>query len=241
MTTSLNFLQIVQAVCRSSGWPVPAVIVGSSDAAANQFLGLMGEELDDVTVRDNFGPLQRECVFTSLATELQGTLATLLSGDNMWKYVVHSMFDRTSHLRVEGPVTEQQWQQYEALQAGMLPRFRFWNQSLYLQPAPPAGHEFAFAYLSQNCVVTAITGVKKRYITADTDTFLIPDEVLKAALKWRYKCEKQLAYSEDFARYERIRASLFLNSSPKPIVHLGDGGTTRPFGVIIPPGSWNIP
>jgi hypothetical protein len=237
---SMTFLQIVQAVCRSSGFPVPTSVVGSGDAAANQLLGLMGEELDDVTIRDNFGPLQRECVFTSVATELQGLMSTLLAGDTMWKYVVNSMFDRTSHLRVEGPVTEQEWQQYKALQAGMLPRFRFWQEGLYLQPAPPAGHTFGFEYLSQNCVVTAVTGVKKRYITADTDTFLIPDEVLKAALKWRYKCEKQLAYSEDFSRYERMRASLFLNAAPKKVLHLGDAPQQRQFGVIISPGSWPI-
>lgn len=237
----MTFLAIAQAVCRSSGFPVPATIIGNSDAAASQLLGLMGEELDDVTVRENFGPLQRECVFTSVAAELQGTMATLLAGDTMWKYVVNTFFDRTSHLRVEGPVTEQQWQQYQALQAGMLPRFRFWQESLYLQPAPPVGHTFAFEYLSQNCVVTAVTGVKKRNITADTDTFLIPDEVLKAALKWRYKCEKQLAYSEDFARYERVRASLFLNAAPKTAINLAGDARQQPFGVIIPPGSWPIP
>lgn len=236
-----TFLQIVQAVCRASGFPVPSTVVGNSDAAAAQFLGLMGDELDDVTVRENFGPLQRECVFTSVATPSQGTMATLLAGDSMWKYVVNSFFDRTSHLRVEGPVTEQQWQQYEALQAGMLPRFRFWLDSLYLQPTPPAGHEMAFAYLSQNCVVTAGTGVQKRYVTADTDTFLIPDEVLRAALKWRYKCEKQLAYSEDYNRYERIRASLFLSAAPKPIINLSGTCQQQQFGIIIPPGSWPIP
>lgn len=237
----MTFLELVQAVCRSSGFPVPTFVVGNTQAAALQFLGLMEEELDDVTVRENFAPLQRECVFTTLAAELQGLTATLLGGDTIWKMLPDTFYNRSTHLRVEGPVSESEWQQYKALQAGMLPRFRFWNAGLYLQPNPPAGQTMAFEYLSQNCVVTATTGVKKRHITADTDTFLIPDEVLKAALKWRYKCEKQLAYSEDFNRYERVRASLFINAGAKPVVRLDDDSNEqRRFGLIVPPGSWPL-
>lgn len=235
----MNFLQIVQSVCASSGWPVPATVVGNNDAAARQMLGLMEEELDDITVRENFAPLQRQVTFVTVAAELQGLLSTILGSDKMWKYIPGTFYNRTTHLAVEGPVSESEWQQYKALQSGMLPRFRFWQQGLYLQPNPTAGQTMAFEYLSQNCVITTATGVYKRNITLDTDTFLIPDEVLKAALKWRYKAEKQLAYSEDFNRYERIRASLFLASGVKPVLHMGEEPRVRS-GIIISPGSWPI-
>lgn len=233
---------IITRFCERTAVPTPATVFGSTDAQVIQMRGLLNEELDDLVVRDNFAPLQRECVFTTVNAELQGLLSVLLpNGDTMWKVCLGTFFNRTTKLGVEGPITQSEWQQYKALQAGMLPRFRFWQQGLYLQPMPPAGHTYAFEYLSQQIVVAA-NGAYKRYFSADTDTCVADDSVLNAALRWRWKKEKGLDYSEEFASYERIRASYSMNAGMKRVIDLtGDNHRAGQPGLIIPPGNWLQP
>lgn len=233
--------EIVVRFCERTGVPVPATVFGSTDAQVIQMRALLNEELDELIVRENFAPLQRECTFISIAAEFQGTLETILpSDDTMWKVCLHTFYDRTNHLVVEGPISQTEWQQYKALQAGMLPRFRFWNNGLYLQPIPPAGHTYAFEYLSQNLVVAA-DSTYKRYFTTDTDTCLADDSILASALRWRWKKEKGLDYSEEFSSYERIRASYFVTAGMKPVLNLAETLRREGPGIVIPPGSWLQP
>lgn len=236
----MNLKQLVLEHCGRRGIPKPPTVGGSTDAQVIQILGLLNEELDELTARENYNWLQRECTFLAVAGQDQGQVsgvAGLLQGDEMWKPVIGTFFNRTTHLTCEGPVTQQEWQQYEALQAGFLPRFRFWQNHLWLQPAPNPGDEYAFEYLSTMCVVPA-SGPYKRYFDNDSDTCLIPDQVLLAALAWRWKAEKRLDYSEEFNRYERIRANYIMTGGMQPVVDLSMKTRLEGPGIIIPPGSW---
>lgn len=232
---------LVREFCGRTNIPRPSTVSGSTDPQIVQIMGLLNEELDESVSRENFAWLQRECVFNASSVEFQGLLSDLLpDNDTMWKVVPGTFFNRTTHLVCEGPISEQEWQQYKALQAGMLPRFRFWQEGLYLQPAPTAGDLYAFEYLSQQCVKSAGGGYK-RYFDNDDDTCVIDDSVLLAALRWRWKSEKGLDYSEDFSRYERIRASYTMTTGLKPKIDLAGERNVQGPGIIVPPGSWVVP
>lgn len=236
--------ELVVEHCQRRAIPTPPTVAGSTDAQVVQMLGLLNEELEELTSRENYNWLQRECVFLAVAGEDQGPLlgvAGLLQGDDLWKLVPRTFFNRTTHLECEGPVTETEWQQYMALQAGMLPRFRFWQEHLWLQPAPNPGDEYAFEYLSTHCVKSNPSGELKKYFDNDSDTSLIPDAVLQAALAWRWKAEKRLDYTEEFGRYERIRANYIMTGGLKPVVDLSQKTRLEGPGIIIPPGTWNQP
>jgi len=238
---SQTLLQLVTDHCRRTAVPVPTTVSGATDAQVLQMLGLLNELLDDLVTRDNFTPLQRECVFVSINSMDQGSVASLLpNGDTMWKVVPKTFFNRTTHLECEGPITETEWQQYMALNAGMLPRFRFWKQHLWLQPTPPTGHTYAFEYLSQQCILDA-GGNYKRYFTDDADTSVVDDSVLKAGLRWKWKAEKGLDYTEEFRNYEALRASYSMPAGLKPFINVAEKGRLEGPGIIVPPGSWANP
>lgn len=241
----MNLKELVVEHCSRRGIPKPPTVAGSTDAQVVQMLGLLNEELDELTSRENYNWAQRECVFLAVAGEYQQPLygvGGLIGSDRMWRLVPKTFFNRTTHLACEGPITEQEWQQYEALKAGMLPRFRFWQDALWLQPAPTPGHEYAFEYLTIHWVNDHGAGTEyKQYFTNDNDTTFVPDAVLLAALAWRWKAEKRLDYSEEFGRYERIRANYIMTSGLKRDVDVGGHSNLRGPGIIVPPGSWNIP
>lgn len=64
-------------------------------------------------------------------------------------------------------------------------------------PAPPASGA-TFPYIS-NAVVTASDGAAKTQITADTDTFFLPDRLLTLGIVWRWRENKGLATNDEAA------------------------------------------
>lgn len=75
-------------------------------------------------------------------------------------------------------------------------QMKFW-------PILSSGEGAQFYYLSKN-FVRPESGDPKSSFTADSDTFILPEELLSSALIWRWRSLKRLEYSEDMANYERM-------------------------------------
>jgi len=120
-------------------------------------------------------------------------------------------------------------------------RYRLRGGKLLVNPTPAAGHTWAFEYVSKNWLLGIDGTTYKQYATLDTDTILLPEDLVLMGLRWRWKKEKGLDYAEDFEEYEnQIKTDLGRDGGKETLRMDGESRDARP-GIFVPDMSWNLP
>lgn len=223
----MNVLEVIQAAAIDIGITVPSVAAVATDPGTRQLVGLLNKEGRELSRRYWWQALSRECTFTTVATEVQGTLAAIVgSGQAIRDIRPETMFNRTSQQPVYGPLTPTQWQAIKADNAASpYNRYRIMGNQLLMAPTPTAGETVAFEYVTK-CWLTDSGGTTFRTaIAADTDVLLLDDEVMLKGLIWRWKKAKNFEYGEDFKSYEMDVADLIGRDGTKPRLSLADSAT----------------
>lgn len=235
----MSLLTIVQGFCQRTKLPVPATVMGNTDPQVIQFRALLEEEGQELSQRGQWEGLLREATHTTLAAEDQGTIISIAT--NGFRSILHeTMWDRNDKLPVP-LINSSAWQRLKAT-VGISPRYRYRLRGgkLLLTPTPPAGHTLAFEYLSKNWILGVDGTTYKELFTLDTDTLLLPEELLRLGLRWRWKKEHGLEYAEDFRTYETEVANALGRDGGKPTLYMdGSQPRVRP-GVIVPEYSWDL-
>lgn len=235
---ALTCLQIVQTVCQRLGINAPTAVLTSVDPQIVQILALAQEEGEEQAARHDWQSLQTEALFTTVNVSLQGVISTIAPGMDF--IVNNTIWNRTLRRPVYGPRSEQDWQQLVASQInGPFNSFRIMGDNLLFYPAPPAGQNCAFEYISRNWVITS-SGSSAAW-TSDADTAKLNDRLMVAGTLWRWKKAKGLDYADSFNAYEKAVIDAMGRDAGKPIL---DMGGQSPYEIapvaIIPSGSWNV-
>lgn len=142
---------------------------------------------------------------TGTGVSLQfGQVAYALPSD-LGFFISATFWDRNFRWQMLGPLSAQEWQ---VIQSGISPvgprlRYRIMDGLFYIQPVPGSSQtdQIAFEYISTSwCNSAGGTGQAKW--TADTDTYLWPDEIATLGLKWRYLRAKGLDYAEEYRTWD---------------------------------------
>jgi len=235
----MSLLTLVQRFCDRNDINSPTTVIGSADSQVLQIRGMLEEEGNDLGKRGNWNELTFEALHTSLATESQGAISTIAS--NGFRDIKPDTFwNRTLKLPLI-IFSAVEW----AAQKGFVttaPRYgvRVRGGVLLASPVPTAGDTWAFEYISKNWILGADGTTYKQFFTLDTDTMLLPEELLTLGLRWRWKKEKGFDYAEDFRTYEmQVNQALSSNGLPKRL-NMSNDSMNHSSGVIIPQGNWNI-
>jgi len=239
---AMTLLQIAQRFCERTNLPSPATVYGSSDPQVVQIKALLEEIGIDMASRVAWEGITFQATHTTIAAEDQGAMTAIAA--NGFKYIKNqTIWDRTDRLPVLGPLSAQEWQALKAMVVtGPRYRHRIRGGKLLVNPAPAAGHEWDFEYVSQNWILGADLTTYKQFFTLDTDTVLLPDVALLQGLRWVWKREKGLSYDEDFRTYETMLKDAAGRDGGKPVLRMDDSGWNGPRpGVFVPSGNWNLP
>ena len=233
---SMTLLEVITEFCQRTGLEAPLVICASTDLSALQFKGLANEVITDITGRGNSWPLlQKQATWTSPGTAggSQGTLATLFPYG--FKYIIPATaYDRTDRRILFGPKSPQLWQESLALPfTGPFYAYRIWQGSFYIQPDLEIGHTIALEYASDWAIQATAAGAYKRRFTADTDVFVLDEEMLLMGLRWKWKKEKGLTFVTEKLEYESYLAQCMGNDGTK-----GELNMNGPVQPEIKPGIW---
>jgi len=230
-----TLLQIVQQFCNATGLNPPLGVVSSTDSQIVQILALMNEGLDSLAMKP-WAQLQQEATFTSTAVESQGALETIAPGFR--SIIPDTFWNLTNKLPANGSISPKNTQILKVWGApSAYTQFREVNGELHLIPAVGVGTQYRFEYNSQN-LVQAADLTTKQYFTADTDVPLIPDNIIIADLRWRWKAEKELAYAENFRTFENLCKQALVNSATKTPLRMGSSPARAMPGIVVPLGSW---
>lgn len=235
----MTMLTTIQRFCRRTNIPIPSTAYGSTDPQVLQAMSLLDEEGNDLASRGDWQALTFEATHTSLAAESQGDIETIAS--NGFSYIKNNTFwDRTEKLPI-GVIDGVDWQQEKGF-ANTSPhyRVRIRGGELLATPTPTAGNTWAFEYVSENWILDTDGTTYKNHFTADTDTLLLPEKVLLAGLRWRWKKEKGFDYAEDFVTYEKLVEQYLGRQGVKRNLSMDEGREDRSPHIHVSQGSWNL-
>jgi hypothetical protein len=234
-----TLLQIVQEFCKLTGLPPPASAIGNTDDQIIQIIALINEGLDDTVAKYKWTQLQALTSFVTVATESQGLLSALAPG---YKSMIQkTLWNNSSKLPGFGGITPQDSQvlrQWGARTA--VPTYREMGGKLMIIPAPAAGQTYSFEYISTYPVLAADGITRKQYYTVDTDTCVLPDNLITLDLRWRWKSEKGLPYAEHMRTFETQCKQAYVDSLGAANVHMANCPKDARPGIVIPAGNWPV-
>ncbi len=237
----MNALGIIQSMSRVVGIPVPSTAVASQSEDVQQLVELLNQEGRALSRRYAWQALTRQASFTTVATEVQGTLTAICGTQYVRNIKNDIIWNRSTQLPVCGPSLAQNWQARKALSlTGPYSDYRIRGDSLLFDPAPTAGQTCYLEFISSAWCQSA-GGTLQVALGADSDTMILSDELLLAGLEWRYLRKKGLSYAEEFAEYEYQVKDAIGNDGTKTTIRMDDDPRYRGPGVFVPIGSWNIP
>lgn len=237
----MSLLTIVQYACGRMNLPVPSTAMGSvTDPQVLQLIRILEEEGNDLARRGDWQGITFEALHTTVGTEDQGAMTAIAT--NSFRYIKNDTFwDRTNKLPIIGPLSDQEWQTRKGLDTtGPRYIFRIRGGKLLVNPVPTAGFSWAFEYISANWILGADLVTYKQYFTLDTDTILLPEDLVLMGLRWRWMKEKGLDYAELFRTYELQVKDALGRDGGKQTLHM-DGEKVRGPGVFVPAGRWITP
>jgi hypothetical protein len=199
----MSLLTIIQDHCKLHGLNVPSTVVSSQDSAVLQLWALMNDLVENLIDESNWQAFTKEMVWTLVPQEDQGALSSIINNQGYLWLSNETFYDRTLMRKLIGPIGAEEWQALKALpNAGTYWRFRIRGDHLLIYPAPTIGNlsTIAFEYASSFAVVDS-AGNAKNTFTADTDTSILPERILKKGLAYRWKELKGLPYSAEQDRY----------------------------------------
>jgi hypothetical protein len=200
-------------------------------------LALLNEEASELATRTNWQALARESHFVTVAAEQQGLISTICP--NLGYVLNDTIWNRTIRRPVFGPLGAQYWQQQKAMfNAGPWNQYRIKGNSLNFFPAPAAGQDCYFEYVSKAIATDSTGAVEKTAYTADGDLSVLNEDILTYGLIWRWKAAKGLDFGTDFQKYERRVLDAIGKDAAKPILNMGEARYDIFPAVIIPSGSW---
>lgn len=239
----MTVLELIQKFCRRQGLPVPSTITAATDDQIIQIRELLEELLDQIVTRHNWERATYEVVFTSIAAESQGTIASLCPR-SYYKILNETIYDRTRKLPIFGPKSAREWSAMKSIPlTGPYYQYRIRGGELLIFPQMPAGHTLAWEYVSRALMLDPDGVGNAQYVTTvtnDANTFLIPDSLILLGLRYKWKEEKGFSYDQEFQDFERQLAEESGTEKTSPRLSM-DGGQVGPQpGIFVPSGNWNV-
>lgn len=224
-----------QSVADEIGETRPSTVYGSSEKLSQQLLAHTNRVRKMMRKAFDWPLLTTEYTFSTS----NGTAAYALPAD-FDRFLFTTHWNRTSGYPLAGPVTATEWQVIKSGLVGstssLYQRWRIKGASstqFYLDPTPTATETLVFEYISKYDIVAS--GSQIGAFTADTNTFVLPEETVSLGVQYRYLLSRGMDYAQTQQDFENAMREDFIAQTGARVLSLAPSGG----GVFI--GEDNIP
>jgi hypothetical protein len=202
--------QTLLALCQTASDEIsfarPASLFSNPDTTARQMLALANREGVEQASYGEWPQLRREYTFNTVASTASYAFPTDYS-----RIIGSTEWDRSAKWPLNGPLTAQEWQTFKSGFGNVGPRrrYRLMQGLLYLDPTPDSVTTIAFEYVATSWALAADGTTYRPLWAADTDTFVLDEQVFIMGLKWRLLRAKGQDYGEEQADWQNALARAF--------------------------------
>lgn len=190
-------LDLVNSACLELGIPTTTQVLTSADTQVKQLLALANREGREQVA----APMQWPQLQKVQSIVLVNGQASYPFPSDFDSYIPDTIWNPTMRWSVAGPLSPQTW---EFVKSGLINtqpwmRYRIWQGKIFFDPTPTTsndGQTVTIEYQS-NTFCQSTSGTPQSAWTNDTDTFLLPDDIMVLGLKWRFLAAKRMDYSEE--------------------------------------------
>lgn len=197
----------------------------SDDNTAQKLVRHMTRTCRQLSAEYDWTRLRKEKTLTTMAAEDQTGAVPV----DFQRFVPGTMWNRTTRVKVNGPLSPDDWQARKAvLVTGAFTNFIQRGASFLLTPVPSAGQTIAYEYITKYIGINAAGTTELNEFIADTDTAYFDDELLILGTVWRYRKAEGLDYSEEFREYGMRRANMIKMDGGRRVVDMNGTLSDRP-------------
>lgn len=235
----MPLLDVVQSIAIRIGVQRPAIAASSLDQNIQQIVEFVNEEGQELAARANWQALRAEANFATTAAEDQGSIYAI-AGADFRSIVNETIWNRSQRRPVFGPKSPAEWQQLKAqFVQGPWQQYIIRGNHLLFTPAPPAGQNCYFEWLSNNWAQAAGGGGKAR-MNDDGDLSLLDERLLVLGGVWRFQNAKGLPSDVSFAKYEAAVNDAIVRDGAKATLSLAGYQADVLPGAFVPAGNWTL-
>lgn len=213
----MTLLTAVNGAQRRLSLAVTSTVVADGQETQNLLYALANEEASDMLARDEFDfpLLRRTQSFTASLASLQSAPG---KPTNFQRAIPETFWNQSQDRKIYGPLRDEEW----AIANGSPVTSATWQNAmfrydgLHIYPVPTIADTISYDYII-NTPVLAVDGTTyKTEFTADTDSYLLGDRILRLGIIWRYKADKGRDYAEDMRNYELALSALYRSQVGAP-------------------------
>lgn len=209
----MNILEIVQSATLSIDVERPTALFANTDRTSLEIIDTINTAA--LQILDDFDWQRLVKTYT-------------ITGDGIG--TAFALPDDYSRMVKDASLVGQNWRFYPAMQtqdynqwlelltypiATWQQRWMVFGGSLNIMPILPLSDTLNFGYISTNLV----NGSDASKFTADTDTFVLDDELLRLAIIWNWKESKGYDFAADLAKYqERLEKQRFRDTGARQTI-----------------------
>lgn len=202
----MSLLSIAQRVADEIGLPRPGALASGADQLARQMYALANAALEELG-KLNWPDLDTAYTFNTVVDQVAYPLPA-----DYARFATDTAFVTAEYYQARGALSANEWARRRNGMSSLTGQLRYrvfgYPRRIQFVPAPQKVQSITIEYLTANLVVGK-DATRKPLYAADTDTSIVPEELVRKGLKWRIKHAKGLDYSEDFNAYLTSVAELF--------------------------------
>ena len=214
----MTILQVVQGAATKLGIDVPTLVYGSTTREMVEMQELANEMARRIAEANDWQRLKLvkqydgdgvtgDPIGFDLPSDYDRMLVTASIWSSEWTWNLNHILD------------SDQWLEMQVVPFTFIyGNWMIYGGQYHQLPIMPVGANVKFFYIS-NLIVQATDLSTKTAFTADTDSFLLDEHLLKLGIVWQWKASKGYPYAEDMANYEkRMSQVLQQDMGSKPII-----------------------
>jgi hypothetical protein len=206
----VTLLTAMQEVQRECSLTVTAAVAADGQETQNLLLRLANKEAREVTRRKDWPQLTRTQSFTASLASLQASG----KASDFARSIPDTFWNRSTDRQIAGPLNAQEWALAfgQPVTSTIQQHAMFRYDGLHIFPAPTVADTIAYEYIINTPVLAADGTTYKTAFTADTDNYVLDEEMLILGVVWRYLKTKGRDYAEALKDYE-MRVESEINAS----------------------------